>query len=73
MHRFLIRGSGVAALVVGLALTGAVALAAPANTDAGHETATMAQELGGLGALGSQAAQAGLTSTLTLGALGLAP
>jgi hypothetical protein len=33
----------------------------------------MAQELGGLGALGSQAAQAGLTSSLTLGALGLAP
>ena len=73
MHRLLIRGAGLGALVAGLVLTGAVAWAAPVNTDAGRETATMARDLGGLGALGSQAAQAGLTSTLTLQALGLSP
>jgi uncharacterized membrane protein AbrB (regulator of aidB expression) len=71
MHRLLIRGAGGAALVAGLALTGAVALAAPVNTDAGHQTATMAHQPGGLGPLASQAAQAGLASTLVHQALAL--
>jgi hypothetical protein len=73
MHRRLIRGTGVAAVAAGVVLTGAVAFAAPVNTDAGHATATMARASGGLGGLASQAAQAGMVSALTHAELGLTP